>query len=281
MGGNNLILLEDGYNTSYIYAVLTAVFYRPCELTSILLTTAPPTIDAYYIQEFIKSKFIYQISKGYLIDSITINRFRLLMFNCGWLKSQNLNVLTKATAECFFINLISERLDNKLQILKYNTETNIFSTELCNIIKISHDVISKSCDLKNVMSISELLNCWCSTYFSPNISWKFEKLPTLIPIFLDIKNPETGLNRYMVNIMQSISFQQIGEGMQSKIAWDIYSLICCNSDGDYYSIINTEEDELVMISDKDVPSNTTIDIKNPDIVKKLMSEVSIILYRLQ
>jgi hypothetical protein len=280
MRSNNLMLLEDGYNTSYIYAVITAVFYKPCEITSSLLTTTPPTIDAYYIQDFIKSKFVYQFAKGYIIDAVTINKFRMLMYNNGWLKNQKLNILTKANAEGFFIDLISNQLNNKLHILKYNIDTNNFVVDMCNMIKISNSIINNKQNRKNIVSITDLLNTWCTTYFAENISWKFEKLPLLIPIFLDIKNPKTGVNKCMINIMHSISFPQICEGMQRKLIWDMHSLICRTNDGNYYSVVSADDNELVMISDKDIPSNTIIDVKNPEIVKKIMREVSVILYRL-
>src|SRR5271169_718988 len=105
----NKIVLEDGYNTDYIYSMITALFYIPTDGTNRIINCDSHDINinvnAYYIQEFIKSKFIYQIHRSMSIESSIVNKFRLFLYNCGWLKNDEKHILEKGELDKFYIFL--------------------------------------------------------------------------------------------------------------------------------------------------------------------------------
>jgi len=98
---NNLIL-EDGYNTDYIYCMITALFYIPSDGTNKIINNDTCNSNTYYVQEFIKSKFIYPIHRNMSIDSSNVNKLRMFLYTCGWLKDDNKNILDKADLDKFY-----------------------------------------------------------------------------------------------------------------------------------------------------------------------------------
>ena len=53
--------------------------------------------------------------------------------------------------------------------------------------------------------------------------------------------------------MKYIKMENISENYQKNLSWIIFSIICKNNDGSYYSIIN-DEDNWISIDQKNVPS---------------------------
>lgn len=53
------LVVEGGYNTSYINSLLTSLFYRKNEHIKELLNSEPAQPSGYYLQELIKTNFIY------------------------------------------------------------------------------------------------------------------------------------------------------------------------------------------------------------------------------
>ena len=80
---NNFQIIENGYNSSYITSLLTALFYKP-ENSKKILDVNPKNQKFIYIQEFIRQKFIANIQKGFCIYSEIINEFRNYVNGCGW-----------------------------------------------------------------------------------------------------------------------------------------------------------------------------------------------------
>lgn len=79
---NNLIL-EDAYNSDYIYSLIIALFYAPSDGMSKLINSDTNNSDTYYIQEYIKSKFVYAIHRNVSIESTTVNKLRNFIYCCG------------------------------------------------------------------------------------------------------------------------------------------------------------------------------------------------------
>ena len=68
----NNIILEDGYNTDYIYSLIISFFYSLDDMTKIVTTQ---NIDVYYIQEYIKIKLIHPLQRGNSIEQRIIQLY--------------------------------------------------------------------------------------------------------------------------------------------------------------------------------------------------------------
>lgn len=285
----NNIILEDGYNSDYIYSMITALFYTPSDGTNKIINSDVSSSNTYYIQEFIKSKFIYPIHRNMSIESGTVNKLRMFMYNCGWLKNDDKHILIKADLDKFYSFLVSRMMEYKILIsrIEQNNIREINQTikaidQTIEFIKITDKHISDSDITNKVINLSSMVNKWIKTeILETSISYKFEEIPYIIPIYLDIRDPDTGLNKIYVNIMKGINFPDNGDKIQSMLIWEIHSMICQTDKGDYYTIVIDHNDNMMVFSDKHIPSNWSIDATNIASVKKIMREVRFILYKLQ
>src|SRR5579872_3723870 len=120
----NNIILEDGYNSDYMYSMITALFYTPSDGTNKIINYDSSSPNTYYIQEFIKTKFIYPIHRSISIESGTINKLRLFLYDCGWLKDTNEHILIKADLDKFYSFFISRMMEYKLSISRIEQDHN-------------------------------------------------------------------------------------------------------------------------------------------------------------
>ena len=61
--------------------------------------------NTYYVQEYIKTKFILPIHRNISIESWVVNKLRMFLYNCGWFKSANRHILDRSNLDNF-INLL-------------------------------------------------------------------------------------------------------------------------------------------------------------------------------
>jgi len=290
----NNIILEDGYNSDYIYSMITALFYTPCDGTNKLMNSDTSSFNSYYVQEFIKAKFIYPIHRSISIESGTVNKLRLYLYDCGWLKNDDKHILTKGDLDRFYSFLVCEILEYKLSISKIEQDTNKAIDLSLDLIRISDkhmlDPISitstdkdvGSGEIGKVINLSLLVNRWIrSEILETSISYKFEVLPYIIPVYLDIRDSDTGLNKRYVNVMEGLNFPDNGDKSQSMLIWEIHSMICQTDKGECYTIVIDHNDDLMVFSDKHIPSNWKVDVTNISVVKKIMREVRFVFYKLQ
>lgn len=278
----NNIILEDGYNCDYIYSMITALFYTPSDGTNKIINSDVSSSNTYYIQEFIKSKFIYPIHRNMSIESGTINKFRMFLYNCGWLKNDDKHILTKAKLDDFYSFIVSKMMEYNVLISRIEQDNNNAIDHSLDFIRITDKHISDTDIANKVINLSSMLSKWVKLdILETSISYKFEEIPYIIPVYLDIKDPDTGLNKIYVNIMEGINFPDNGDKIQSMLIWEIHSMICQSDKGDYYSIIIDHNDNMMVFSDKHIPSNWTIDSTNVSLVKKIMREVRFVFYKLQ
>lgn len=315
---NNLIL-EDGYNTDYIYSTIIALFYVPSDGMSKIINMDTNNSSTYYIQEFIKSKFIYPMHRNMSIESATVNKLRLFMYNCGWLKNDNtvhnvdsadspsspdvngckevLKILKRVDIDKFYSFLISNMMDYNVQFVKIDPVSNIPKDLKYNMIKITdrelfdnsnnnendnRDNHDNRDDSSKVVKLTTLIDRWIGHEITDDdCSYKFDCLPYMIPVYLDIRDPNTGLNKKYIDIMEGINFSNNGDKIQRMFIWEIHSFICQTDKGTFYTVIIDNNDELIAFSDKCIPSNWKIDSSSVTSVKKLMREVRFVFYRLQ
>lgn len=279
------IILEDGYNSDYIYSLLISLFYIPTDGSNKIINTDNNFVDSYYIQEYIKGKFIYPIHRDITIRSSVINKLRLFLYNCGWLKNNNKNILTKGNLDEFYSFLICKMLNTTIKITIIDFDNNSFLVKNTDFIKITDEHIFNTDNAINskIVNLSDAVNTWFDKEVTNgNItSYKFDDIPLLIPIYLDIKDPDTGCNKRYIDIMEGLQFKNNGDKIQSMMIWEIHSLICQSDTGNYYSIIYNHDDNMIMFSDKHIPSNRVIEFHNIPIIKKIMREVRFVFYKLQ
>ena len=88
----DILVVANGYNTSYIDSLLIALFYRTSHLKS-LLTQYPEKSKFIYLQELINSNFLKNIRSGYCVDVSIINEIRNYSIICGWKENENITKL--------------------------------------------------------------------------------------------------------------------------------------------------------------------------------------------
>jgi len=278
---NNLIL-EDGYNTDYIYAIITALFYTPSDGMNKIINMDTNNSNTYYVQEYIKSKFILPIHRNMSIESIIVNKFRMFLYNCGWLKNNEKNILDKSDLDDFYRFIITFMMQYSLVISQIDAINNVAKEQKYDMIRITKDHIMDDNKDPKIVNLSTMIDRWIQNeVLGQNISYKFESIPYILPVYLDIRDPNSGLNIRYINIMEGINFPNNGDNIQRIFVWEIHSLICQKSTGDYYTIVIDHNDEMMAFSDKQIPSNWWIDATNPTHVKDIMREVRFVFYKLQ
>lgn len=278
---NNLIL-EDGYNTDYIYAMITALFYTPSDGMNKVINTDTNNSNTYYVQEYIKSKFIYQIHRNTSIESCIVNKLRLFLYNCGWMRDSDKNILDKANLDDFYRFIITRMMEYTLVISQIDAVANTAKEKRYDMIRITEDHMFDDKKDPKIVNLSTMVDKWIQKdVLGQNISYKFESIPYILPIYLDIRDQNTGLNKRCVNIMEGLSFSDNGDKIQRMLVWEIHSLICQKSNSDYYTVVIDHNDEMMAFSDKHIPSNWKIDTSDPSIVKNIMREVRFVFYKLQ
>ncbi|VBB17817.1 hypothetical protein YASMINEVIRUS_280 [Yasminevirus sp. GU-2018] len=278
----NHIIFEDGYNSDYIYSMITALFYTPTDGTNKIINSDASSTNTYYLQEFIKTKFVYPIHRNLSIESGTVNKLRLFMYNCGWLKDSGKHILEKGSLDQFYQFLVSKMMEYSINISRMDQDTNSENEMAIDVIRITEDQLDENDKSNKVVNLSTLVNRWVdSNVLGQSMSYKFENIPYILPIYVDMRDPDTGLNKRYVNVMEGINFPNIGDKIQSMLIWEIHSLICQNEKGEYYSIVLDHNDEMMGFSDKQIPSNWKIDPSSLSSVKKIMREVRFVFYKLQ
>lgn len=282
----NNIILEDGYNSDYIYSIITALFYTQTDGTNNIINSDKLTTDAYYVQEFIKSKFIYQIHRSLTIESSTVNKLRLFLYNCGWLKDTNNHILEKSDLDKFYSFLVSKIFEYNLVVSRIdnNDESLTANNTVFDQIRITEDLLDDADKAGNVVNLSVLINRWTKkTILDKSLSYKFDVIPHILPVYIDIRDQDTKLNKRYLNIMEGVNFPDIGDKIQSMLIWEVHSLICQTEKGDYYTIVidNCSNNNFMAFSDKCIPSNWLMNPSNVSDVKKIMREVRFVFYKLQ
>lgn len=278
---NNLVL-EDGYNTDYIYAMITALFYTPSDGMNKIINMDTNNSNTYYIQEYIKSKFILPIHRNMSIESGIVNKLRLFLYNCGWLKNSEKHILDRSNLDDFYRFIITNMMEYSLVISKIDAIHNVAKEQKYDMIRITEEHMFDDKKDPKIVNLSTMVDRWVqSEVLGQNISYKFESVPYILPIYLDIRDPNSGLNKRCVNIMEGINFSDNGDKIQRMFVWEIHSLICQRSTGDYYTVVIDHNDEMMAFSDKQIPSNWKIDATDPTSVKDIMREVRFVFYKLQ
>lgn len=279
------LLLENGYNTSYIYSLIISLFYLPSDSLNKLLNNDSINSNTYYIQEYIKAKLIYPIQRNNSISSDVINKFRNYLFMCGWMKESK-NILENKNIKNFYVFMISKMMNYNIKFLRVPSENNYNDDKLIDssydknidIITIDDSIIDKlTSKQKKIVTINEVINIWLNENISENekYSYKFNEIPLLIPIYIDYNK-----NRILLDILNNVVFENINDKFQKSLSWDFHSMICQDKENNYYSIINHNNNWLIF-SDNIIPSVQFVEMNNIYDVKKIIYDCKFIFYKYQ
>lgn len=278
---NNLIL-EDGENTDYIYSMITALFYVPSDGSNHIINNDTNNPSSYYVQEYIKNKFIFPIHRNMSIESSVVNKLRVFLYNCGWLKSDDKDILQHSDLDKFYVFLIKNMMDYFLRFTVIDEINNIAPVRNHDIIKITDKHIPLDKIDSRVIGLPSLVDQWIKDeVLGSNLSYKFEEIPYILPIYIDISDPDTCLNKKYINIMEGLSFPDNGDKIQRMLVWEFNSMICRDENGFYYSLVKDHNDDVMGFSDRRIPSNWKLDMTDLITVKKIMREVKFVIYKLQ
>lgn len=259
-------IIENSYNTSYIIALLTSLFFKSTDLDNIL-NCIPDNNFCIYLQELIKQNFIHKIRKNISIYENEINEIRNIFNYINSIEISNL--LDNLNIKTFYKTL-NFNFNNEFT-MNINKQNNLGSINNINLdyFELNIPEGEDSINLSNLLSIYINSNIRMNTY-----EYFFKKIPLLIPIYINRNEKKT-----KINIMKYIKMDQINENFQKNLSWKILSIICKSDDDSYYSIINNDDDWLC-IDQKNIPTINSIDLSDEDIVYKISTESVFIFYNL-
>jgi len=262
--------VDDGLNTSYIDALLVALFYKPSPATN-MLNTIPENASFLYLQEQIKIDFVEKIKQNYSIESRVLNQIRNYSVLCGWKRNDSL------------INIIE--LFNVVDYYKFfalgvGCGLINFESSDANDANITNTII-RLVPTQQETNIRKLLDDWIYNNLlkkSTQTKYHFKEIPTLIPIHIDRSNLNSS-----VDIMKKIKFCNNNNSNQENLSWTIHSIVCFSNSSVryYYSLINYDANTWLIYDNTKIPSLIKVDIKNDIYLQnKIKLECVFVIYKI-
>lgn len=277
---NNLFIIENGLNTSYIDSVIMALFYKMTHLQE-LLSKIPEKNKFSYLQDLINN-VIDQVRRNCSIDSSFINEIRNYSFICGWKEGMSLVELYNVMD---YIDFLLKGFDFGGINFEIVELTKNSQNEESKIIKNNYIELSLNSD----GDLTEILDKWITVNLIEKNKnsfscYHFKEIPLLLPIYINRMSDNKFLD-YSIDIKKRIKFNKNNDKTQQEMSWVIHSIICfsvsgVNSAGKYYSIIRMENNNWLLFSNDKIPSLSNINIFDKDFSQKIKQECVVVLYRL-
>jgi hypothetical protein len=267
-------VIQGGYNTSYIIALLTSLFYKKNENIRELLNKIPKKPEGYYLQEMIKINYIDPLCKNYTIKNDIINEIRNYLLINGYLKNLNIYDSMKNNDINLLYEFIIDFLNgNTLQfeILKIKDGQVIDKNKFYNTTIINIDITEKE------TSIRQSFINWIDNILLKNDSdsytYELSDMPLYISFYFNRIEKES-----MIDIMKNIKFFKNCNPTQNCIKYKIHSLIC-KSSNEYYSIL-INNGKWIMCKENNIPSLEYIELNDYEQNDKIKKEVIFVIYSL-
>jgi hypothetical protein len=287
-------VIEGGYNTSYINAMLSAFFYKDNLYLNKLLDSNPSKSSAFYLQELIKTNYIEPLRKHYSLKSNIINEIRNYLFINGYLSNENIITSMKSHSVNTLFTFLSEYLNgNKLEF---------DITKIKDGVIVEKDIIYKTSLIKlnvntdtnqnNFTSIKSLFLKWLydEVFFKQEefYCYKLKDIPPYLCFYLDrnmndmndMNDMNVKKDNIMVDIMKNIKFFKNSDPTQAYIKYKIHSLICYDGTN-YYSVLTTYNNKWIQLKENKIPSLEYILMSDYDITDKIKKEVVFVIYTLE
>lgn len=255
---NNMIV-EDGYNTSYISTLLIGLFYQNSNIYDILLEMNPDNIYFIYLQEIIKQNFIEQIKKNIYIQSNILNEIRNFIFLNNF---HNYSDILEEHNICDLWQYLQINLYNKPLIINN-----------MNVYYININLKSN----KTIYTVKDIINEWLvdNTIYLKN-DFQGSSVPQIVPIYLNKEN------HIKIDINEKIKLSNT-----IKFKWIIHSVICKNPiTQKYYVLIRKDlttnkkgNIQWLLFDNNSIPSFKEVIFTNKDIVDKIMQDAFFLIYR--
>jgi hypothetical protein len=275
MNNNNIFVVENGINTSYIDSLLIALFYKQSYMQEILFQQTENDFFI-YLQDLIYNNFVCQFRNGFSIGSGAINEIRNYSYLCGW--KNGFNILDLYNVVDYFSFLMSGLIKNliniEIMIVHPIKNTQTINNMNMNYIELK---ITENSDVKT------LLKDWENIFFieKKNTYYNFKEIPIIIPIYLN-RYTTSDINFSKIDIKNKIKFYKNNDNKQINFHWNIHSIICFSNSGagSYYSLFNIDNNIWYLFNNMNIPALSKIDISENDISTKIMQECVLLFYKL-
>lgn len=248
MNKDNIIIVENGYNTSYISTLLVGLFYTSSMIYNNILESNPDNHNFIYLQEMIKLNFINPLRKNISITRNIINEIRNYSFLNGWINDEPEKILEQQSIIEYYLFIVKNMNQHHLgkEYIKLNLENN------------------------NNQTIKILLNKWLTT----NDHIYQDIVPHFVTLYLN--RFEDDKYDTKVDINEKIRLNH------KNHKWIIHSVICYTNDninsGHYYAILS-HNNKWLMFDDLSIPSIREIDMSNKDLINKIKKECLLLIYK--
>jgi hypothetical protein len=272
-------VIEGGFCTSYINALLSALFYKNNEHLHNLLISDPTNSSGYYLQEIIKTNYIEPLRRHYTIKSDILNEIRNYILINGYLTNESIiNSIKSQSINKLYEFLLDYLNGNKLEFEIMKIKDGVLvdkdkdKTYKTSIIKFD---VSK---IKEDTSIKKLFLNWLNTeilkeqedYYCYNL----KNIPAYVSFYFNRNN------NIMIDIMRKIKFFNNCDPTQNYIKYKIHSLICKDENNNYYSVLTTFNNKWIMLTENKIPSMEYIILNDDDLNEKIKKEVVFVMYTL-
>jgi hypothetical protein len=287
---NNPIILEQGYNTSGLYAFLTSMFYSRSDSVNKILNMDGEDIGVSYVQEFLKEDIIGRFQMNRSIAIRNVNRFRNLLFNFGWRRDcrHDLDKLLSDTDPFdVYRFLFIKGMQNRLNFERVAPKENRVDEVSFDAIEIGSEDLVFSDSENPVINLSSSIRRWIQRNIvepdSHNYSYRFKELPYLIPVFIDPKiNDTVEKNRVPIDIKEAIGFQSLNDPVQKIFTWDVQSIILYDDDtSEFYSLIKNDGGGWERLCQSELPANRMIDMSDIDTINRIGRQIRGVFYKIK
>lgn len=243
-------VVEDGYNTSYISALIVGLFYEKSNIERIVLTENS-NINGHetYLQKLIKYKFVDNMRNNISVQSNILNEIRNYAYLCGW-------KITKSIDELMCQHDVIDFLSFLLSI--FNVPYLEVNGNNCQYITL---------DNPNLGTLTKMYNNWCNTNIIENI-----------PPFVIFKINRDISKMEPVDIMSKIKLFNSNH-VYCDIKWIFHCAICKNTITNINYCILTINEKLYIWDEKQYPNLSEINLSDQDITYKIKTETYCVVYR--
>lgn len=272
------VVVENGYNTSYIDTLIMSLFYKPSYIENMLNCCAEQS-NFYYIQDMIKHNFVDPIRRKFSINSDILNELRNYCVMCGW--KQNENVTDLFSIADFYSFLLAGISSGYLMFKIIDNKNGSINQQKMPFINI------KLNDDKYDVSINNLLNDWVSETLlsnNENLTYSFVDIPFVIGLHIDRTMSDNKSSAIKIDIMKKIKFNNNADNLQTECSWNIHSVICyTETNAHYYCLCQLSNNDWYLYDSTLKPSLCKIDtdtMKNENFSNKIKQECMFIFYEL-
>lgn len=245
---NNIAFIVDGdKNTDYIDTLLVALFFKQYTF-DIYLHSEPKNINAVYLQDIIRTKFVNSIRSGKGILHNTISEILIYSHECGWI-SETKNILSQQSILDYYLFLADLFCIESIETIDCAKNTSV------KITKHSHITLCVSSG--NSSDIKKLLE-------KKNISIKNKPNHIILHI-----------SGFCSDIKKCIRLNTV-YGENDYMYWSISAIICLKKNHHYCFIYSSG---IWYIYDhNNVPCIRQSDIYSTDIMTKIKNECIMLIY---